>query len=361
MKQDLLKIMHRLEALWHNELIDRCCVSLTAPKDDSCYIEKPVPDNEKDLISYYTDAEWIMQRNLDRIDNTWYGGDALPIIFPFFGTGGHAKYLGIPYQYKPDTVWYSPLERNLSMTSLHFDPYNEAFLKEKEILRYLADNANGRYFVGMPDNCGSLDALAEMRGNSRLLLDMLDDPQMVKFSRDKIVEVLKYSGDVLFGILRENNQGGSTHGWMNTWSPGRHMQMQCDLSVMISPDMFEEFVLAELEETSRWLDHSIYHLDGMEQIRHLDMILSVEKLNMIQWTQVEGQPPATEFIPILQKIQRAGKGLVLICKPHQVKPLISQLSPKGLLLVVERMNTKEEANDLLEFVERETARNKDNH
>lgn len=100
------------------------------------------------------------------------------------------------------------------------------------------------------------------------------------------------------------------------------MQLQCDLSVMISNELYKEFIVDELETTSSWLDHAMYHLDGMEQIRHLDDILSVPGIHMIQWTQVAGQPPVEQFIPQLKKIQQAGKGIVLVIFQKQVQPLL---------------------------------------
>lgn len=44
----------------------------------------------------------------------------------------------------------------------------------------------------------------------------------------------------------------------------------CDFSVMVSPAMFEEFILPELEATAGAFDHTTYHLDGLERLaRHL--------------------------------------------------------------------------------------------
>lgn len=54
--------------------------------------------------------------------------------------------------------------------------------------------------------------------------------------------------------------------------------IRCDLSAMISPAMYEEFIMEELKKTTDWLDYSIYHMDGIEQVRFLDMLLSLPKL-----------------------------------------------------------------------------------
>ena len=107
--------------------------------------------------------------------------------------------------------------------------------------------------------------------------------------------------------------------------------------------MFEEFILPELEETSLVFEHTTYHLDGVEQLRHLDMILSVKGIDNIQWTRVAGQPKTSASIEALRKIQAAGKGLVLIPARDEIEFLLQNLSPVGLQLIVGWVNSREEA------------------
>ena len=102
---------------------------------------------------------------------------------------------------------------------------------------------------------------------------------------------------------------------------------------MISRDLVEKFFLNELREACRFLEYSLYHLDGIEQKRFLDLILSVPELKMIQWTSVDGQPPALASIESLRAIQAAGKGLLLNLPAVYVKDVLEQLSPKGLYIV----------------------------
>ena len=107
--------------------------------------------------------------------------------------------------------------------------------------------------------------------------------------------------------------------------------------------------LPELKEMTEFLDYSVYHLDGQEQIRHLDQILSLPDLNMIQWTPVVGQPPVTEFIPVLRRIQDAGKGLVLFAGANEIERLTRELAPEGVILNVNGgIATEADARDLFE-------------
>jgi hypothetical protein len=115
--------------------------------------------------------------------------------------------------------------------------------------------------------------------------------------------------------------------------------------------MYERFVLPELNDVCDFLDYSVYHFDGQEQIRHLDHLLSVKKLNAIQWTPVAGQPKTSEFIPVLQKIQKAGKNLVLTPDASEVQTLLDNLSSRGLQLVISGVKTEDEARDLMHLIE----------
>lgn len=350
-------IRKRLEALWENEILDRCCVSVLAPRDPQRPYRENPPESQEDLCRWYNDAQWIQERNLERIRRTYFAGDAFPCIFPYFGTGGHAKYICAEekVEYRRDTIWIHPSLSDYFDYNYEFDPdSNKVFRRELDVVSYLAKEANGRYFVGMPDNCGSYDALAQLRGSGELLIDFLDEPEGVKYAAGQLIEILKRSSKRFFDAVRENCLGGSVTSWMNTWSAGRQLQLQCDLSVMLSPAIYREFITPELTETAGWLDNAVYHLDGMEQIRHLDEILGVDGIQMIQWTQVAGQPPVTEFIPVLRRIQKAGKGLVLIIGKAQLPCLLENLSSNGLNLIVTNAKDPQEAEEIVRFTEKNT-------
>ena len=205
--------------------------------------------------------------------------------------------------------------------------------------------------MSVSDNAGIMDALAAIRGSEELLMDMLTDPEFVEEALQRLLPIYKETEEELFELVEENNQG-SVLAWMHMWAPKRLAQLQCDLSVMISNEMFNRFVMPELEELSSWLDYPLYHFDGIEQIRHLDSLLSIDKLRAIQWVAVEGQPSPLEFIPVLQKIQKAGKGLVVQAKPHEVEKLLDHLSCRSLHLTISGVKSVDEGKDLMKLIEK---------
>ncbi len=344
---DFDRIKLRMGAFFAKEYDERCCLSISVQRGADP-VAGPTPRTPESLKAHYLDFDTVYARAKRNAENTLFLGDAFPAFIPYFGTAGHASYLGEAPTYTPNTIWFQ--EHNLDepdAARIHFDPQDPLLQTHLELVERLARAAQGQFMVAMNDNCGGIDALAEMRGAQNLLIDMATEPAFVVQALDRILDVWRFTNKLFFDRIYENNAQGSAHAWMQTWTPGRHMQLQCDLSVMISPAHFEAFVLPELDAMAQWLDHANYHLDGQEQIRHLDMILSVPKIDNIQWTPVTGQPDTSHFIPVLRRIQKAGKGLILLPDASEVECLMENLSHKGLLIIPRNVTTREHGEWLL--------------
>ncbi len=355
-KDGIEKAKERWGAWWNGELIDRCLVNITARKpipitsDEQKILQ--VPDTPDGLLQYWTDPEWIVKRTRIGLERTWYGGDAFPIATVNLGAAGHAGFFkGSKYSFDARSLWFYPSLQ--SFNELEFDEGSFLYKKTLEVTRALAEDSKGDYMVSMSDCSGNIDALSHLIGPDELMIRMLEEPEEVLEALGKLQHAYKKIHEESFNIVKDVNMGGSCIGWLKTWAPGLHAQMQSDMSVMFSNDMFGEFIEPELRSQTEFLDYSLYHFDGIEQIRHLDTLLSIEKLHTIQWTQVAGQPPCTEFIPELQKIQKAGKNLLIIVNPRQIEPLLQNLSSKGLCLNV-RVRSEEEGESLLKNIEKLT-------
>ena len=341
----------RWEAYWKGEIIDRCCFSVKAFDHTRFQTERIVPGTDEERFRYWTDPEQVIRRNRTLMENTYYGGDAFPAIFVDLGAGGHAGFFRGAKYYFGDSVWFFPSLDDLD--SLEFDEHSFLFRKTLELARAYAEDSHGDYMIAMPDSTGNADALSHLMGAEELLLAMIEEPALVKTALAKIESAYERVMREVYDIVRENNQGGCCIDWMGTWAPGLHAQMQSDMSVMISNDMYKEFIMPELTAQCQFLTYPIYHLDGMEQIRHLDDLLSIPELRAIQWQQVAGQPPCTAFLPELQKIQAAGKNLVLLLTPEQIRPVMENLSSKGLYFST-HVSTREEADRITREVEQLT-------
>lgn len=351
-KEDIDVVKKRMEAFWNQEMLDRACAAILAPKKKGANIspfrnDLDFSQNPEGLVDYWTNPETIRKVNLDKIQNTYFGGDAIPSIFQNFGTSGHCNYYGAKPDYQQDTIWFEPVLDSLEPEKIVF--HEEVLKKHLETTRYLVENAGDDYFVGMPDHTGTLDAISHLYGSQNLLLDFLEEPELVKEAVHKINEGWKYANEQFYQLTKENCQG-SVHSWMQLWAPGRIQHMQVDISVMISADMYREFALLELQEQIEWPDYPVYHFDGIEQIKHLDAILSLEKLKAIQWTAVAGQPSAGNFIPVLQRIQKAGKSLIVMAPKSDIPVLLENLSADRLYIHSEAED-EEEGKEIMRYIE----------
>jgi 5-methyltetrahydrofolate--homocysteine methyltransferase len=133
---------------------------------------------------------------------------------------------------------------------------------------------------------------------------------------------------------------------MGIWSDQPAIDLQNDFSCLISSRMFEAYFLPSLEQQTRWVERTIYHLDGPGAIRHLDALLSLPRLDGIQWVPGAGAPEMSRWIRLLRRIQAGGKLLVLNCEAWEVETLLAELEPEGLLLST-ACGSEEEARELL--------------
>ena len=342
------KIKVRFEALWENEIVDRCCINITTWKKGAKLKEFSEPRDEAALLTYRTDPHMINERFLELDKNVYYAGDAVPILALNFGANAYSTQFGCKPIADENTIWFTESVKDWDKDELIYDPndeYTQLFLKTMKELAILGKD---KYFVSMGDNTSALDALAQIRGTQNLMMDFICEPERVKNATKILIDAWLHMNERQFDILKETGQDGSCIGWLSTWALGKHSQLQCDLSVMISPEQFDEFASEELTRAANSLDNALYHFDGIEQTRHLDCLLSIEKIKMIQWTNVPGQPPVTDCFDTLKRIQAAGKGLLLILTPDQIETVMENLSSKGLYIVT-NANSEEEADYLVKL------------
>lgn len=336
----------RLSAFWEREIVDRCCFAVVSGRTRG---ERRVPGDAAERLRHWTDPEDIIRRYRDNFENTFFGGEAIPQIFVDLGAGGHAGFFaGARYTFG-DSVWFHPSIEHPS--ELVFDENSFLYQKTLALARAFVQDSQGDYFVSCPDSTGNLDALSHLMGPEALMEAMMDEPEAVQAALVKVQGAYERVMTEVLSIVRDTNEGGGTIGWLHTWAPGKHAQMQCDMSVMLSPAMFETFAMPELIAQCDLLDYPLYHFDGMEQTRHLDMLLSIPRLRVIQWTQVSGQPDALHFIPQLKRIQAAGKGLLIWVTAQQIEPLMAELSSKGLYLLANAKD-RQEADAMIRLVEK---------
>jgi hypothetical protein len=336
-KPDLEAALERMAAWWAYEECDRPLLRVTARSDDY----QPIDDSGVDLLTRKTDISYILERTEREFTNHRYLAEAIPFYTPGLVCSDMAAFFcpapigGIleDIQIAEDTVWYPYLIEDWVTSPLRFDPDNRWWQLVRLMAETAAPWAVDRCLVAMPDWQPGLDTLNLLRSPTRLCLDLFDNPVAVKQATDYIIgEVYTYCYDEVLAILCR--QASYTANWMGLAHPGRHDIIQCDFVAMISPQHFAEFCLPSIERQCRMLDASVYHLDGPTALPHLDLLLGIPELNAIQWVPGAGKPPALAWLPMLKRVQAAGKSLVISSPAADVPALVEALSPRGLFIDV---------------------------
>ena len=352
------KIRERLTALWNREILDRCCISVFTYNREAMDEFSAMPEG-MEAKTWMTDPEMIMERHMRLFEKTYFAGDAFPLVNLNLGPSGHTGFIrGVQPQYEAltNTIWYSAvMEEELDPEKIVFDEDAYLYTQTLACARYLTEHAEGRYLVSMPDLAGNLDVLSNLRTPTELAADLISDEETVDECLERIEAIWERTVRESYEILRkqEGAGDGSCIGWLNTWAPGFHSQMQVDMSVMFSNECYERFARKELERQSSLLEYGLYHLDGKEQLRHLDTLLSIPGIRMIQWTNVAGQPSRLTYIPEFRKMQEAGKCLLILCDAWEAETLLTELSSKGLLLNV-KVGSSWEADQMVKLAEKLT-------
>jgi len=299
-----------------------------------------------------TPADAVIDYYQCRLEARRFHGDAFPKWWPNFGPGIVAGFLGAQVQCAPDTVWFEPPGQT-SINDLHpaYEAENAWWRRVQELTRLAVARWGSQVVVGHTDLGGTLDILASLRTTQHLLYDLVDAPGEVARLSGELTRLWLRYYDELEAAVRPAGRGTSC--WAMIWSPGRCYMLQNDLAYMISPQMFERFVLPDLAACCEALEHGFYHLDGKGQIRHLDLLLSMERLRGIQWIPGDGQPPPEEWLPLLKRIRDGGKLCQLYVSPAGALKIVHELGGQGLALYIQETMTAEQAHDFCRAIARE--------
>lgn len=321
-------------AWWEGEL-KRPLVVLECLKDASAGVFSSV---YRDLHCFGLDmpAEQAAEQIEQSFSSLEYLGDAFPRWWPNFGPGILSSYLGCPHDYADGGTWFHEIP-NADLASYDIaDPENSPWeLRIAEITRAAAQRLGDTVVFGFPDIGGPLDILASMFGSAEVLMTMLEHPEAVVNQHNKVCSAWKNFylrfKDLLDSIECIRPWRGS---WMPVMAPGDTYPLQCDLSIMISQEMFSELVMDDMRQSCRTVSYPFYHLDGPGSVRHLDMLLEIDELRGIQWVPGAGAAPAHEWTDVLQRIREAGKLCQVYVSPEGARAICETLGGEGFLLCI---------------------------
>ncbi len=318
-------------------------------KEGAPWEQVPAPVPAKDLNQFWFDPDWRSDYLHHKISGYSFMADILPVANTQLGPGSLGAVLGAELEGREDTIWIR--DQSGFDSNIVLNQNNRWWQLHQELLKKCRQKSQDKYFVGMPDLVEGLDVLASLKGPDNVLMDLILDPegslQQLKAINAAYFEVF----DRLYDIINVN--GEMAFCYFSIWGPGKVAKLQCDISVMISEEDFRTFSLPFLQEQCERLDYTLYHLDGVDAIRHLDAVLELKQLNAVQWTPGVGQPQGGDprWYDLYKKILAGGKSVMINwVQLDELEALLDSVGNQGLNIQMDFKSEKdiEKALDIIE-------------
>ncbi len=349
-KDDWNMAMERYRQWWNREYFGRCAMWVTAPHDNPPPgTPPPVPD---DPVQKWTDLEYLFAACEYSLSRTFLGGEAVPEWqYGYPGRENIGAFLGCPVTLMPTTGWLDPIleDEHLEVRHLRIMEDNRWWRFVLDAHRMAVEKARGKAIPVTGAFGGSGDSLAWLRGTERLLIDCVEQPDRVRDADEYLMDIWIEVFNRFHDILRPARDGSA--GWFPLWAPGKFYAIQNDFSFNLGPDMFREIFLPSIRRQTEFLDYSIYHVDGVDAFRHIDALLELPRLNALQILPGAGKPSPLHYMPLLKKVQAAGKNLHIMIPPGEVREALGNLSARGLFIWTSTA-TETEARELLKNAEK---------
>ena len=339
---------------WEGSVLKRPLVVATRAKDNC-------PKEEDEWVKYYYPATGRYQKQLDVIDrimeNTDFFAEAIPYFVPDMGPDQFAAFLGAELQFSPqskNTNWVKPIVADWNQAlPLSISADNPIWQRILEFAQKLANHARGRFLVGVCDLHSNIDALSALREAQNLCMDFYDCPELVDRAIKDVRKLYQPVYNALYKASGMNHETGSI-GWAPFWCEGRFATIQSDFLCMVSPEISRKYIIPALEEEAGFLDHCVMHFDGPGALPHLDDLLAIKNIDVIQWVSGDGQEPMHTWVDVLKRCQKAGKGLHIYgVDIDNIKSLSKILSPEGLVYDI-KVKTRQEVDEITTWLEKNT-------
>ena len=333
LKPDFETVLERWEAWWNCAIVDRPLVSIAFPKPPA----EQTPEPSKTHASFrekWLDVEFIAEAEEARLRNTVFFADSLPATYPNLGPEVFSAFYGCELEYGEHTAWSRPILHDWSAQSLaaiRLDEANYYFRKLEELTGALLERGKGAFIVGYTDLHPGGDAIAAFRDPQELLIDTLEYPQEVKKLCNRITDDFLRVYDKFHEKLSAAGMPSTT--WCNATCKGKYHIPSNDFSCMISTEAFVDLFLPGIVRECRHMDRNLYHLDGPQALRYLDILLEIPEIQAIQWVPGAGHPYWGDWIEVYRKIQSKGKAMEIQNVPAaDLGQLFEVLRPEGVWL-----------------------------
>lgn len=332
-KPDFVECMQRIYAWYDHQVLDRAPIRFAAHNADFNVVDDQ--SRWASLKDRWFDVEYQVERALKTVECGSYLGETFPLYWPNLGPNVYAGIWGADLEFGDVTSWCRPLVgEEDGLDRMRFDLESPYLKKINALTDYALERCAGKFLVGYTDVHPSFDCTDALMGTENMFFRIAEEPEFVQALTRKNFEPFFDLMDAFHKKLHAHNQLSVS--WMQIPSYETMHIPSCDLGAMISREMFDEFALPYILEEVKHFRHNIFHVDGKGVARHLDAILDIPEIQAYQWVQGVGEDrPILQWVPLIRRIQEAGKSVVVDLHLDELEPFMGAVRPEGILLCMD--------------------------
>lgn len=344
-KPDINQAVQRWDAYFNGDIIDRPVVCVSAPK--SGFENEKLKGNDY-YSKIYGDIDKILDDAIEDAKKTYYGGELIPAFYPSIGPDEIACYCGADLKFGNEskyTNWSVPfIDDWLNRDMIKIDDNNFYWQRIQEIYRRAAMVLKDKMLIYHLDLHTNLDLLSAIRGPERLCMDLLDTPEIID---DILAEAREVFRKLWFEISEAGDMAQNGY-WYGAYGETGVAMIQCDFCALIGPDMFDRWVMPQLEYEAEIVKRVIFHWDGPAALKHMNSLLASDKIHTLAYVPLPSEGGHINLISLLKEIQDAGKGVYVAGTPEEIKEMHKSLNPAKTIYNTSA-KTQDEAEEILDW------------
>ena len=200
--------------------------------------------------------------------------------------------------------------------------------------------------IASPFLRGPADIIAALIGADRLCYEIIDNPQ-------EVLRLVEFCAQAWIRVSRQLIsqipiwRGGYVLGARWIYTPGPCTYSSEDFTGLISSKVYRNIFLAGNRSIAAQFPYGFMHRHS-PSLHHLEALLELKPGWAIEVTMDPNGPKVAEILPVLIRIQQAGRPLIVfgLNDPDEVGRLVASLSPRGLCVTLQA-DTEDQAKQLI--------------
>ena len=330
-KPDFDECIARIYAWYEQKVIDRVPVRF---HNHNIEYERSrmLEGSWKRIEERWFDVDFQVSAFVKSLAGAAFLGETFPVFWPNLSAVVYNLFLGQSADFDNMTAWTRPCVEDLEdLPELKVEWGGIHFKTIEAMTRRALEYAQGQFMVGYTDMYAGIDCTAGLRGSEHMCLDLVTAPNQIHGLIERAYREYPAVYSYFDQMLKQHDQLSVT--WMNLPSFATFNVLACDFAVNISSDHFDEFCMPILRREAEHFTHNVFHLDGPGVAKNIDSILTLPNLAGIQWAQGYSKDrPIMQWISLVEKIQAAGKSVIVDLELDELDEFMSKVDPTGIML-----------------------------